>query len=114
MAPDGEDEDLPREGEEGLDPLCCHLDELHLGTWACKQVRNLNQGSDLWWLWTPRIQSHVQVLSGLCLKEMMRDPDLSSCAVHQEEPGGSSAVEQEEPEHTPDCCPAHLLSAHLA
>lgn len=41
-------------------------------------------------------------------------PHLSSCGAYQEEPPGSSAGEQEEPEHTPDCCPAPSLSAYLA
>lgn len=30
VASDGGDEGLPREGEEGVDPLCCHLDVFHL------------------------------------------------------------------------------------
>lgn len=30
VAPDCDGEGFSREGEEGLDPLCCHLDELHL------------------------------------------------------------------------------------
>lgn len=41
-------------------------------------------------------------------------PHLSSCGAYQEEPPGSSEGEQEEPEHTPDCCPAPSLSAYLA
>lgn len=32
VAPDGDDEELLWEGEEGLEPLCCHLEELHLRT----------------------------------------------------------------------------------
>lgn len=39
---------------------------------------------------------------------------LSSCGVYQVELPGPSAGGQEEPEHTPDCCPVHSLSAHLA
>lgn len=41
-------------------------------------------------------------------------PHLSSCGADQVEPRGSAAEEQEEPEHTPDCCSAHSLSAYLA
>lgn len=39
VAPDGDDEGFPWEGEEGLDPLCCQLDVLHLRTWSCRSDR---------------------------------------------------------------------------
>lgn len=34
VAPDGDGDGFSREGEEGLDPLCRHLDVLHLRTWS--------------------------------------------------------------------------------
>lgn len=34
VTPDGDDEGFSWEREEGLDPLCCHLDVLHLRTWS--------------------------------------------------------------------------------
>lgn len=33
---DGEGEGTPGERQESLDPLCCHLEVAHLGTWSCR------------------------------------------------------------------------------